>query len=88
MIEEMGGTFDPQYIGKSQNLYIEYLHWPQSIKQKVRMSLKRYNEYINNEDHIRENEISGYRKEWITNSLAYVPENILKHNENDVRMIL
>jgi len=52
------------------------------------MSLKRYNEYINNEDHIRENEISGYRKEWITNSLAYVPENILKHNENDVRMIL
>jgi len=51
----------------------------------VRTSLKRYNEYISNEEHIRANEISGYQKEWITNSLALVPEDTLRYDENDVR---
>ena len=62
--------------------------WPRSIKEKVAVSLKRYHEYISNDEYIRSNEISEFRKEWLTNALALIPEEVLKYNEYALRQIL
>lgn len=51
-------------------------------------SIKRYTEYVNNDDFIRSNEISEYRKEWLTNALALVPEDFLRYSEIVLRKIL
>ena len=61
--------------------------WPESIKQKVEVSLRRYKEYLKG-DHIRANEISEYNKKWLTNALALVPEALLKYDEYALREIL
>ena len=59
--------------------------WPKNIREKVVCSIKRYKEYITNDDFIRSNEVSEYRKEWLTNALALVPEDYLKYNEASLR---
>ncbi len=43
----MGGqTYDPEYLGKKFNQYIDPDDWPMSIKEKVSASIARYNHYI------------------------------------------
>ena len=56
MLQEMGGTYDPEYIGKSNYVHIDPEIWPESIRSKVDSSLSRYNHYINS-DIIKQHEI-------------------------------
>ena len=82
----MGGNYDPEYIGKQYNLYVDPMFWPKSIIEKVELSYQRYNHYINS-DHIRYNEISKYQKEWLSNALVLVSEALLKKYEDLVKIL-
>jgi hypothetical protein len=57
----MGGVFDPEYLGKSNHVYIDPMVWPESIQRKVATSVARYNNYLNS-DLISHEEIPKFKK--------------------------
>ena len=81
----MGGNYDPSLLGKSSYLYIPEEQWPESIKQTVRISTTRFMHYINS-DFIRHNEIASFKKEWITQALMLIPEELMQ-NEVGLRKL-
>jgi hypothetical protein len=47
MLNEMGGiTYDPEYLGKSNYIYIDPVTWPESILKVVQESSARYMHYL------------------------------------------
>ena len=84
ILESMNGNYDPQYLGRDSYVYIPPDQWPKNTREKVILSYKRYNHYIHS-DEIKHDEISKYKKEWITNALSLVSEVLLKAFEEPVR---
>lgn len=68
MIGEMGGVYDPEYLGKSNYIYIDPAVWPESTIRTVANSVQRYQHYLES-DIINADEIPKIKKEWIVNSL-------------------
>lgn len=80
MLKEMRGNFDPALLGKSNYIFINSDTWPETIKQKVLSSLTRYRHYLHS-DLIKPEDISKYKKEWMVNAFALVPEKLLKYED-------
>lgn len=81
----MHGNYDPEHLGRSNYPYLDPATFPSLTIQKLTSSLHRYNHYINS-DIIKLNEISKYKKEWLTNAFSLVDERLLIF-EDCVRMI-
>lgn len=57
MFNEMGGiTYDPEYLGKSNYIYVDPSIWPSHLRAKVDSSIARYMHYLSS-DIIRPDEI-------------------------------
>ena len=80
MLVEMRGNYDPELLGRSNYVFINPETWPENIKQKVISSMARYRHYLNSEL-IRPEDISKYRKDWMTNAFSLVPEPLLRYEE-------
>ena len=87
LLASMNGNYDPELIGKKNQLYIDPAEWTAKIRKAVDLSVTRYKNYIHNPEHIKHSEISKYRKDWITNALSLIKENLLKTNEEGVRRL-
>ena len=49
--------------------------------------MERFNKYIESSDHIKAEEISKFRKEWMSKALDLVPDVLLQTYNNEVRKI-
>ena len=51
------------------------------------MSVTRFNKYVDSQDAIKTEEISKFKKEWMSKALDLVPDILLQTYNNDVRML-
>ena len=80
MLNEMGGSYDPEYLGKSNYTYIDPSAWPISIQNKVASSITRYTYYLTS-DVINAEEIPKLKREWIVNAINLIEPELLKNEE-------
>jgi len=85
VLKSMGGYYDPEYLGVRNIVYIPPDQWPKDIAEKVRLSYKRYKNYINSPEHIKHHEIAKFKKDWISNALSLISDSLLKKHEESVR---
>jgi len=51
--------------------------WSETLMNQVQLSIHRFFKYIESPDAIRNEEISKYRKEWMSHALDLVPDDLL-----------
>jgi dynein heavy chain len=61
--------------------------WSDSLIQQVQVSVHRFNKYIESADAIRNEEISKYKKDWMSHALDLIPDTLLQTLPNDVRKL-
>lgn len=83
-LQKMGGHFDPEKIGVDEYIYYKFDDLPEAIQGLLRLSYRRYYHYLNEKSFITKDEISSFKREWITNAISRVPESLAK-NENAIR---
>ena len=68
----MGGvTYDPEYLGKGNYIYIDPSTWSESIYKTVQTSSARYMHYLES-DTIKPDEIPKFRKKWMINAFNLI----------------
>ena len=83
-LKKMGGHFDPEKIGSAEYTYYMFTDLPSEIQGLLTLSYRRYYHYLNEKSFISKDEISSFKREWITNAISRVPE-YLSRNENSIR---
>lgn len=73
-------VYDPEYLGKSNHVYIDPQVWPDSIQKKVQTSLVRYNHYLNS-DLISHEEVPKFKKQWMVRALEFIPTELLRDEQ-------
>ncbi|EGR32330.1 hypothetical protein IMG5_087930 [Ichthyophthirius multifiliis] len=76
MLQEMGGVFDPEYLGKSNYVYVDPSNWPENIFRVVQESSARYMHYLES-DIIKADEIPKFRKKWMVNAYKLISQSLL-----------
>lgn len=79
-------NFDPtvfKYEGSFQYQNV----WSDVLMNQVQLSVHRFNHYIESQDAIKNEEISKYKKDWMSHALDLVPEKLLSQFNIQVRKI-
>lgn len=86
-LETMGGIYDPEKLGMFSFAIVDPRYYTENIKKRVNLSRKRYDNYINSDEFIKNSDIAKYKRDWMSRALAKVPEKLLKQHEEAVRRI-
>jgi hypothetical protein len=54
---------------------------------QVQLSIHRFSKYMDSPDAIKNEEISKYKKEWMSHALDYIPDELLQRFANEVRKL-
>jgi dynein heavy chain len=85
-LKKMGGHFDPEKIGMDEYTYYLPETLPQDTLAVLTLSYKRYHHFLSEKSFINNDEISKFKKEWISNAIGRVPERFAR-NEGSIRDI-
>jgi dynein heavy chain len=73
-LQRMGGNFDPERVGSDEYVFYLPSDLPQEILDLLKLSYRRFYHYLNEKSFIGKDEISSFKREWITNAISRVPE--------------
>ena len=80
MLAEMNGNYDPSLLCKENYIHFDREFWPENILKEVLISEERYRNYISG-DHIRNDEVPKFKREWILNSFNLIKPELLRNEE-------
>jgi hypothetical protein len=86
-LDEMGGIYDPEKLGINSFAIIDPRYYTNDISKRVKLSNKRFENYINSDEFIKNQDIAKYKRDWMSRALAKVPEKLLKQYEESVRRL-
>jgi dynein heavy chain len=87
MLDRMGGHYDPLKIGQDDYMYIDPRKFPAEILKLITLSYKRYLKYIHDPEFIKNEEISRFKRDWITNAVKRIPKAVLDKEDELIRNI-
>ena len=60
--------------------------WSGALVTQLQVSMQRYLRYVDSDDCIRKEEISQYRKVWMSKTLDMIPDNVLQRFPSETRL--
>ena len=81
----MRGRYDPELLGLDSYIFIDIEKIDEDISKKIKLSYKRYQKYLEDDNFIKNDEIAKYKRKWMSEALKRVPDELLKSNESLMR---
>ena len=86
-LKKMGGRYDPEKMGQDDFVYYLPDNLPRQILDSIILSYRRYERFLNDPNFIQNQEISRFKKEWISNAISRVNEILVRNGEELIRDI-
>ena len=61
--------------------------WSETLMNQVQLSIHRFMKYLDSTEAIKNEEISKYKKEWMSHALDLVPDHLLQQHSTEVRKL-